>query len=46
MDTKQVVTNYHDAWTSGDMKKARAYLAVDLDFQGRIETLSRRKYPK
>ena len=46
MDTKQVVTNYHDAWASGDMKKARAYLAADLDFQGSIETLSRRKYPK
>ena len=27
MDTKQVVTNYHNAWTSGDMKAARASLA-------------------
>jgi hypothetical protein len=41
MDTKQVVTNYHNAWTSGDMKKARAYLADDLDFQGSIEIFSR-----
>jgi ketosteroid isomerase-like protein len=41
MDIKQVVTNYHNAWTSGDVKKARAYLADDLDFQGSIETYSR-----
>ena len=41
MDIKQVVTNYHNAWTSGDMKKARAYLADDLDFKGSIETYSR-----
>ena len=26
MDTKQVVTNYHNAWTSGDVKAARVYL--------------------
>ena len=41
MDTRQVVTNYHNAWTSGDMKAARVYLADDLDFQGSIETCSR-----
>jgi hypothetical protein len=41
MDTKQVVTNYYNAWTGGDMKKARAFLADDLDFQGSIETYSR-----
>ena len=41
MDTKQVVTNYHNAWTSGEMKKARAYLADDLDFQGSIDTFRR-----
>lgn len=41
MDTKQVVTNYHNAWTSGDMKKARAYLADDLDFEGSIEIFHR-----
>jgi len=41
MDTKQIVTNYHDAWTSGDMKKARTHLAADLDFQGSIETFHR-----
>ena len=41
MDAKQVVTNYHNAWTSGDMKAARVYLADDLDFQGSIETCSR-----
>ena len=41
MDTKQVVTNYHNAWTSGDMQAARVYLADDLDFQGSIDTFSR-----
>jgi len=41
MDTKQVVTNYHNAWTSGDMKTARACLADDLDFQGSIDTFNR-----
>jgi hypothetical protein len=38
MDAKQVVTNYHNAWTGGNMKTARAYLADDLDFQGSIDT--------
>ena len=33
MDTKQIVTSYHNAWTSGDVAKARVYLADDLDFQ-------------
>ena len=42
MDTKQVVTNYHNARISGDMEKARAYLADDLDFQGSIETFRRK----
>ena len=41
MDVKQVVTNYHNAWTVGDMKAARGYLADDLDFQGSIETFNR-----
>jgi ketosteroid isomerase-like protein len=41
MDTKQVVTNYHNAWTSGDMKAARAYLTDDLYFQGSIDTFRR-----
>ena len=41
MDTKQVITNYHDAWTSGDMETARVYLADDLDFQGSIDTFRR-----
>jgi len=38
MDTKQVITNYHNAWTSGNMEAARVYLADDLDFQGSIDT--------
>jgi len=41
MDTKQIVTNYHNAWSSGDMETARAYLADDLDFQGSIDTFRR-----
>ena len=41
MDTKQIVTNYHNAWTSGDMKAARFYLADDLDFQGSIDIFRR-----
>jgi len=41
MDTKQVVTNYHNAWTGGDFEAARLYLADDLDFQGSIDTFHR-----
>jgi hypothetical protein len=41
MEAKQVVTNYHNAWTSGDMKAARVYLADDLDFQGSIDAFQR-----
>jgi hypothetical protein len=38
MNTMKVVTNYHNAWTKGDIKAARSYLADDLDFQGSINT--------
>lgn len=41
MDAKQVVTNYHNAWTSGNIEKARTYLADDLDFKGSIDTFNR-----
>ena len=41
MDTNQVVTTYHNSWTSGDMEAARVYLADDLDFQGSIDTFHR-----
>jgi hypothetical protein len=41
MDTKQIVTNYHDAWTGANMEAARVYLAADLDFQGSIDTFRR-----
>jgi hypothetical protein len=41
MDMKQIITNYHNAWTSGDMEAARIYLADDLDFQGSIDTFRR-----
>ena len=38
MDTKQIVTKYHNAWTTGKIQEARLYLADDLDFQGSIDT--------
>jgi hypothetical protein len=38
MDTIQVVINYHNAWTSGDIEAASVYLADDLDFQGSIDS--------
>ncbi|MFH1039381.1 MAG: nuclear transport factor 2 family protein [PVC group bacterium] len=41
MDTKQVVTNYHNAWTIDDVEAARIYLSDDLDFQGSIDTFRR-----
>ena len=41
METKQVVINYHNAWSSGDMEAARVYLADNLDFQGSIDTFKR-----
>jgi len=41
MDAKQIVTSYHNAWTVGEMKAARACLADDLDFQGSIDTFRR-----
>jgi hypothetical protein len=41
MDKKQIVTNYHNAWTSGNMEAARVYLADDLDFRGSIDTFRR-----
>ena len=37
MDAKQVITNYHNAWTNGNMQTARLYLTDDLDFQGSID---------
>ena len=41
MDTKQIVTNYHSAWTSGNLEAARGYLADELDFQGSVQTFRR-----
>lgn len=41
MDARQIVTAYHNAWTSGDMKTARGYLSDDLDFQGSIDTFQK-----
>jgi len=41
MDAKEIVTRYHQAWTGGNIKSAREYLADDLEFQGSIDTFSR-----
>jgi hypothetical protein len=41
MDTKQVVSGYHQAWTKGEMEKARTFLADALDFQGSIDRFQR-----
>jgi len=41
MNITQVITNYHNSWTSGDMEAARTYLADNLDFQGSIDTFCR-----
>ena len=41
MNTRQVVEAYHDAWSTGDIEKARSYLANDLDFQGSIDTFTK-----
>jgi hypothetical protein len=41
MDAKEIVTKYHHAWTAGDIKSAREYLADDLDFKGSIDTFNR-----
>ena len=41
MGAKQIVTNYHNAWTGGNVQSARVYLADDLDFQGSIDTFHR-----
>ncbi len=38
MNTRQLIETYHQAWTSGDIAKARGCLADDLDFQGSIQT--------
>ncbi|MEI6668633.1 MAG: nuclear transport factor 2 family protein [Acidobacteriota bacterium] len=38
---RDIVRPYFDAWTSGDMARARTYLADDLDFQGAIDRFNR-----
>jgi ketosteroid isomerase-like protein len=37
LDAADIVRAYHAAWTTGDVAKARTYLADDLDFQGPID---------
>jgi ketosteroid isomerase-like protein len=41
MDTRQLIETYHDAWTTGDITRARGCLADDLDFRGSIDTFSK-----
>jgi ketosteroid isomerase-like protein len=41
MDTRQLVETYHNAWTTGDITRARGYLADDLDFRGSIDTFNK-----
>ena len=41
MDTRQLIESYHDAWTSGDIARARGCLADDLDFRGSIDTFKK-----
>jgi hypothetical protein len=37
MSAKDAVQSYHAAWTSGDLDRARGFLADGLDFQGSID---------
>lgn len=41
MDTRQLVESYHNAWTTGDLTRARGCLADDLDFRGSIDTFNK-----
>jgi ketosteroid isomerase-like protein len=41
MDTRQLIESYHDAWTTGDIARARSCLAEDLDFRGSIDTFTK-----
>ena len=38
MDIRQLIETYHNAWTHGEIDRARGCLADDLDFRGSIET--------
>lgn len=40
MTVQHIVDAYTEAWTSGDVVKARSFLADDLDFQGSIDTFT------
>jgi hypothetical protein len=37
MSSKDVVHSYHQAWTGGELERARGFLADGLDFQGSID---------
>jgi ketosteroid isomerase-like protein len=41
MDTRQLVETYHNAWTTGDIARARGCLADDLDFRGSVDTFNK-----
>ena len=38
MTAQHVIEDFFHAWTTGDLAKARTYLADDLTFQGSLET--------
>lgn len=41
MNARQLIETYHEAWTTGDIGRARGCLADDLDFNGSIDTYSK-----
>lgn len=38
--TRNIVEGYTNAWSSGDLKTARSYLADDLEFKGSVDNFS------
>lgn len=38
--TRKIVEDYSKAWSSGDLKTARSYLADDLEFRGSIDNFN------
>jgi hypothetical protein len=38
MTAQQVIEGFYQAWTTGNLKKARTFLADNLTFQGSLET--------
>ena len=38
--TRNIVEGYTNAWSSGDLKAARSYLADDLEFKGSVDNFN------